>query len=352
MIINKMSDFVANKEGNFTTKGEEETTIETNSSHGSNNEIPQSQIFPFLLSTLGEHRELNFFHYHVIDLPVILYDKTEGIDFYPNIKAMEVAGKYTLSKTHKIVKVSNPNETPTLDLSITSLVCFQWLSILILLFVFFKSSLRYKKNPLSPPRGLQNLLEIIVVFLRDEVVIPNLRSRNLSYKLLPYFISLFFFILLMNLFGLIPGIETATGTLGTTAGLALTALLVINGTAIKQTGLKNWLKHLLGGAPWYLAPIMVPIEIISLFTKPFALTIRLFANMTAGHVVLLSLVGLIFYLKTPIIAAVSIPFSIFMYALELLVAFLQAYIFTILTAVFTGLAIGEHSHDEGNIDLH
>lgn len=347
-----MNEFVANSEGNYTTERQEETTIDMNSSHTSNHDIPQSQIFPALLSTLGEHRELTFFNYHIIDLPVILYDKVEGIDFYPNIKAMEDAGKYTFSKTHKIVKVSNPNETPTLDLSVTSLVCFQWLSILILLFAFFKSGKRYKKNPLSPPRGLQNLLEVIIVFLRDEVVIPNLRSRNLSYKLLPYFVALFFFIILMNLFGLIPGGHTATGALGTTAGLALTALLVINGTAIKQIGLKNWLKHLLGGAPWYLAPIMIPIEIISLFTKPFALTVRLFANMTAGHVVLLSLVGLIFYLKTPIIAAVSIPFSIFMYVLELLVAFLQAYIFTILTAVFTGLAIGEHSHDEGHIDLH
>ncbi|MGQ9819602.1 MAG: F0F1 ATP synthase subunit A [Candidatus Kapaibacteriales bacterium] len=347
-----MSDFVAVKEGNHTTLEHEGNTIDTNFSHTTNNEIPQSQIFPVLLSTLGEHRELTFFNYHLIDLPIILYDKTEGIDFYPNLKAMEVAGKYTLSKTHKIIKVQNPNETPTLDLSVTSLVCFQWLSILILLFAFFKSGLRYKKNPLLPPRGLQNLLEIITVFLRDEVVAPNLRSRELVYKLLPYFVALFFFIILMNLFGLIPGGHTATGALGTTAGLALTALLVINGTAIKQIGFKNWLKHLLGGAPWYLAPIMIPIEIISIFTKPFALTVRLFANMTAGHVVLLSLVGLIFYLKTPIIAAVSIPFSIFMYALELLVAFLQAYIFTILTAVFTGLAIGEHSPDEGHISIH
>lgn len=352
MITNNMSDFVANKEGNFTIKEQEEITTETNSLHASNNEIPQSQIFPVLLSTLGEHRELTFFNYHLIDLPVILYDKTEGIDFYHNIKTMTLAGKYTLSKTHKIVKVSNPNETPTLDLSVTSLVCFQWLSILILLFAFFKSGLRYKKSPLSPPRGLQNLLEIIVVFLRDEIVIPNLRSRNLAYKLLPYFVALFFFIMLMNLFGLIPGGHTATGALGTTAGLALTALLVINGTAVKQIGLKNWLKHLMGGAPLYLALIMIPIEIISIFTKPFALTVRLFANMTAGHVVLLSLVGLIFYLRTPIIAAVSIPFSIFMYALELLVAFLQAYIFTILTAVFTGLAIGEHSQDEDHLGIH
>lgn len=347
-----MNDLIVSNDTFLNGQGKHES-IETDShTHGSSGEIPQSQIFPTLLSTMGEHRELSFFHKHIVDLPVILYDKSEGLSIYPNIDAMIHIGKYTLSSTHKIIKSNNPNEGPTLDLSITSLVCFQWITMLILLVVFFIAGRRYKRKPLSAPKGIQNLLETIVVFLRDEVVLPNLRNKNLGYKLLPYFVSLFFFILLMNLFGLIPGGHTATGALGTTAGLALTALLVINGTAITQIGLKNWFLHLLGGAPWYLAPIMVPIEIISIFTKPFALTIRLFANMTAGHVVLLSLVGLIFYLKTLVMAAVSVPFSIFMYALEILVAFLQAYIFTILTAVFTGIAIGEHSHQGNHNELH
>ncbi len=311
-------------------------------------EVPPSEVFPTLLGTMGEHRELTFFHYHIIDLPVIIYDKSDGLSFYPNIDAMVESGKYTLSTTHQIVKTSNPSEKPTLDLSITSLVCFQWLAMAILLVTFFTVKLKYKRRPISAPKGIQNVLESVVIFIRDEVVVPNLPDQNLAYKLLPYFVALFVFILLMNLFGLIPGGHTATGALGTTAGLALTSLLVINGTAIRQIGLKNWLHHLLGGAPWYLFFIMVPIEIISLFTKPFALTVRLFANMTAGHVVLLSLIGLIFYLKTLFVAVVAVPFSIFMYALELLVAFLQAFIFTILTAVFTGLAIGGHSHEEHN----
>ncbi len=313
--------------------------------HEQSVDIPPSQVFPTLLGTMGEHRELTFFHYHIVDLPVIIYDRTEGLSYYPNVDAMIEGGKYTFSATHQIVKASNPLEKPTLDLSITSLVCFQWLAMLILFVAFFTAKLKYKRKPMSAPRGIQNILESIVVFIRDEVVVPNIPNRNVAYKLLPYFVALFVFILLMNLFGLIPGGHTATGAIGTTAGLALTSLFVINGTAIRQIGLKNWLHHLLGGAPWYLFPIMVPIEIISLFTKPFALTIRLFANMTAGHVVLLSLVGLIFYLKTFFVAVVAVPFSVFMYALELLVAFLQAFIFTILTAVFTGLAIGEHSHE-------
>ena len=152
----------------------------------------------------------------------------------------------------------------------------------------------------------------------------------------------------MNLIGLIPGGHTATGSLAVTAALAICAFFVINVTQIKDVGVKAYLKHLLGGAPIALAPIMIPIEILSMFTKPFALTVRLFANMTAGHVVLLSLVGLIFYFKSFIVSPVSVGFSIFMYFIEILVAFLQAYIFVILTAVFTGRGMShEHAgHEE------
>ncbi len=334
-------------EGVLVNQGES-SNIHNEVTHDSHStEIPPQQVFPTLLGTLGEHRELTFFHYHIIDLPVIIYDKEYGFDIYSNIEKMKEGGKYTFSETHKIVKASNPSETPTLDLSVTSLVCFQWLAMIILLVAFFRAGRRYKKDPLKPPRALQNLLETIFIFVRDDIVLPNIPDRKAALRLLPYFVTIFVFILLMNLFGLIPGGHTATGALGTTAGLALTAFFVINGTAIRQIGFKNWLNHLLGGAPWYLFFIMVPIEIISMFTKPFALTVRLFANMTAGHVILLSLVGLIFYLKTIVMAAVVVPFSIFMYFLELLVAFLQAFIFTILTAVFTGLAIGEHGeHSE------
>ncbi|HRI30640.1 MAG TPA: F0F1 ATP synthase subunit A, partial [Candidatus Kapabacteria bacterium] len=200
--------------------------------------------------------------------------------------------------------------------------------------------------------GIQNLLEVLIVFIRDEVVAPNLPARPAK-RLLPYFLSLFFFILILNIFGLMPGGHAATSALGTTIALALTAFLVVNYTAIKESGIGAWFHHLLGGAPAFLAPIMVPIEIMGIFTKPFALAIRLFANMTAGHVALLALVGIIFYFKQLFGASVgysvtvpSVLFSVFVLCLELLVAFLQAYVFTMLTAVFTGLAVGDHSHDE------
>ncbi len=310
--------------------------------------IAPSEIFPTMFkSSLGDHHELTFFQYKIADLPVILYDGSTGLKVYSSLETMKEAGIYTQNHTtHKIVKVSNPTESPSVDISVTSLVVFQWLSLIIIVACLAFVRRKYKKDPLKAPTGLQNLVEYGIDMVKEKIVAPNLGSRRLTEKLLPYFLALYVFILVMNLIGLVPGGHTATGAIGTTAALALTAFFVINITAMKEIGLKAWFKHLLGGAPIALSIIMVPIEILSLFTKPFALTIRLFANMTAGHVVLLSLVGLIFYFKSFVVSPISVGFSVFMYLLETLVALLQAYIFTILTAVFTGLAIGDHGHDE------
>ncbi len=310
-------------------------------------------VFPRLLSGLGDHHGFVLFDQQLTELPVIIYDSKEGLHFYGSKKSMLDDGVFTESH-HKFVRTSD-HEPVTLDASVTNLVMYQWISMVLLLFIFGFVGRKYKKNPKKAPSGFQNLMEVFIIFIRDEVVRPNCGSVRVGDRLMPYFIALFFFILFLNLFGLFPGGHTATGAISVTGALAVTAFIVINYTAIKETGFGTWLKHLTGGAPIWLAPIMIPIEIISMFTKPFALTIRLFANMTAGHVVLLTLVGLIFYFaKMDMgpgvvlggIAPVSVAFSIFMYCLEMLVAFLQAYIFTILTAVFTGLAIGDHSHEE------
>jgi len=254
---------------------------------------------------------------------------------------MEAGRLYRMEQGHP-VRVTD-GQKPTLDLSITNLVVYQWIGIALLGLFLWRSLRRYRQNPLEPPRGLQNAIEAIVVFLRDEVVRPNIGSTGLANGLLPYFLTLFFFILILNLLGLIPGGHTATGSLAVTGALALTAFVVINGGAIATIGFKKWLQHLLGGGPLWLSPILVPIEIIGMFAKAFALCVRLFANMTAGHIALLSLVGLIFFFETVLIAPISVAFSVFVYCLETLVAFLQAYIFTILTAVFLGLA-SEETH--------
>jgi|DewCreStandDraft_4_1066084.scaffolds.fasta_scaffold00054_27 F-type H+-transporting ATPase subunit a len=360
--------------------------------HNTHNDGPSS-VFPELLGgTLGDHNSFTIFNVKLFDLPLIIYDNKEGFHLYSGSDLIKTGtdahshekitsdGLFKLTH-HGIVRAKDSvfvrtdtvksaegeviaikevykNVPVTLDFSITNYVCFQWIAMFIILFIFGIAGRRYKKNPTKAPRGIQNVVESVVLFIRDQVVGPNIGGDHIRDRLIHYFLALFFFILTMNLLGLIPGGHTATGALGVTGALAMTALIIINITAIKEIGIKNWFKHLLGGAPVWLAPIMVPIEIISMFTKPFALTIRLFANMTAGHVVLLSLVGLIFYFaKLNVgaavvlggIAPISVAFSVFMTCLELLVAFLQAYIFTILTAVFTGLAIGDHSnHTEGH----
>lgn len=319
------------------------TAIDTLTHHHKGaDDIPPAQVIPHLLQELGDHHELNIAFTTADVLPVILYDGGRW-HLYRNIHAMEEAGQYQLVKGH-IVRATD-GKPPALDVSVTNLVVFQWIGMLLVLGLFFLAGRRYRRQPLAPPRGIQNVLEAIVVYIRDEVVRPNLRSERLTRQFMPYFVGLFFFILTLNLLGLLPGMHTATGAIGTTAALAITAFLVINGLAIREIGIKGWLHHLLGGAPLYLAPIMVPIEILGLFTKPFALTVRLFANMSAGHIILLSLIGLIFYFRSIFVAPMSIGFSIFIYLLETLVCFLQAYIFTVLTAVFVGLALGDHNHE-------
>jgi F-type H+-transporting ATPase subunit a len=325
----------------------------THTSHGQKDEtahgstssegpIEGGKVFDHLIGELGDHHEVNMFFQHLPITPVILVD--DGVHFFANEHAMAESGQYTLHEGHP-VRTSDGN-APMLDLSVTNFVVYQWIAMIVLGVLFFRAGRRYKKDPVAAPTGIQNMLEAVVLYIRDEIVAPNVGTMARTVRLMPYILSLFFFILFLNLFGLLPGNHAATGALGVTMALALTAFLVVNFIAIKDAGIGSWFKHLLGGAPVFLAPIMVPIEIVSLLTKPFALMIRLFANMTAGHIVLLALVGLIFFFKSLAVAPISVAFSVFIYLLELLVAFLQAYIFAMLTAVFVGLALGDHAHDD------
>ena len=300
------------------------------------------EVFTHLIGELGDHHELNMFFGHFKVLPVIFVDN--GLKVFANEHAMVESGEYTMHAGHPVR--SSDGGHPALDLSVTNFVAYQWIAMVAVIVMFLVARRRYVKSPLAAPKGLQNMLESVVVYIRDEIVRPNVGTSKRTTRLMPYILSLFFFILFLNLFGLLPGNHAATGALGVTMALAITAFVVVNFIAIKDAGAGSWFHHLLGGAPVYLAPIMVPIEIVSLITKPFALMIRLFANMTAGHIVLLSLVGLISFFESIIVAPISVAFSVFIYLLELLVAFLQAYIFAMLTAVFVGLALGDHaSHD-------
>jgi F-type H+-transporting ATPase subunit a len=232
----------------------------------------------------------------------------------------------------------------TLNLSITKHVFFLLLGGVLLFFVSVYAARSYKKSLI--PRGFVNLMELIIVFLRDEVVLPNMGQAGLKY--MPYVLTTFFYILIMNLSGLVPYGATATGNIMVTAGLAIIAFFMIQISAIKAQGLKHYLAHLTGGTPWYLWLIMIPIEILGLFTKPFALCMRLFANMTGGHIVLLSLFGLIFMFRSYAVAPVPLLFAVGIYMLELFVAFLQAYVFTMLTSLFMGLGMQVENHEESH----
>jgi len=224
-----------------------------------------------------------------------------------------------------------------IDFSITLHLLMMWFATLILIAL---SLIAFRKNRSSP---IAIIFESIYLFIRDEIAEPNLGSKY-GKKLTPFLATIFIFILTCNLMGIIPLFSTATGDLSVTASLAIITFVMIQGLGIKEHGLLGYFKSLIPhGVPSYLVPIMIPIEIIGLFTKPFALAMRLFANMIAGHTVIFALLGLIIVLGSVFVSPISIGFAVFINLLEILVALLQAYIFTILSALFIGMAtVGEH----------
>ncbi|RYJ53231.1 ATP synthase F0 subunit A [Flavobacterium petrolei] len=228
-----------------------------------------------------------------------------------------------------------------LDFSITKNVFSMLMSALVLFFLFLAVARSYNKNKLAP-KGIAGFLEPLVIFVRDEIAIPNIGTKKYA-KYMPYLLTIFFFIWINNLIGLIPFFpfsSNLTGNIFFTFVLALITFIVTSFSANKD----YWKHIFMPPVPKALYPIMIPVEIIGMLTKPFALMIRLFANITAGHIIILSLVSLIFIFKTVAVAPISGAFVVFMSVLEMLVAALQAYIFTLLTALFIGQAVEEHDH--------
>ena len=222
-----------------------------------------------------------------------------------------------------------------IDISITRFVVFTWIVAILLVIILISSSRSYKKSLV--PRGLVNIVEIIIVFVRDEIVVPTIRENQDKY--LPYLLTTFFFILLGNFFGLIPFSTTITSNIAVTATLAIISFFMTQLAGIRSYGFFGYFKAMIPhGMPSAILPLIIVVEILALFTKPFALCIRLFANMIAGHVVIFSLLGLIFIMGSIFVAPISIAFALFIYMLELLVALIQAYIFTMLSSLFIGMA--------------
>jgi F-type H+-transporting ATPase subunit a len=221
------------------------------------------------------------------------------------------------------------------DISITRHVVMMWVASFLLITAFLISTRRRG----MVPRGFANGVEAIVVYIRDEIAKPNIGEKEHK-KFLPYLLTIFFFVLTCNFLGLIPYGATATGNVSVTAGLALCTFIMTQiGGMIHNGVLGSWKNLVAGGLPFPVTLILIPIEIIGLFSKPFALCIRLFANMTAGHVIILAILGLIFFFKMYVIALVAVPFTLAIYLLEIFVALIQAYVFTMLSAVFIGMAV-------------
>ena len=234
-------------------------------------------------------------------------------------------------------------QSKPLDFSITRNVASMFLSALLLILIFGSSAKSYKKRGVeSAPKKLQSWMEPLILFVRDEIAIPNIGEKKYK-KFMPYLLTAFFFIWINNLLGLVPifpGASNLTGNIAFTLVMAVLTFLVTT-----FSGNKNYWSHIFAPpVPKALYPIMVPVEIIGILTKPFALMIRLFANITAGHIVVLAFICIIFINKSAGWAGLSVPMALFIGVLELLVAFLQAFIFTMLSALFIGSAVEEHAH--------
>lgn len=303
-----------------------------------------------------------------VPLPIILLDEGQIVMFMSSdFKHGQASYKgYALGKEGsdkgKIIKVDSEGKkiesAVIYDFSITKIVLSLFISVIILCFLFIYVSKRYKKNPLSSPKGIQSILEVIIVFVRDDIAKSSIGPKFERY--LPILLTIFFFILINNLLGIIPifpGGANVSGNITICLVLAMFTFVITT-----FTGNKNYWLHVFNtpGVPWWLKipiPLMPIIEIIGLITKPFVLMLRLFANITAGHIIILGFVSLImiFGEMSPGagygISIISVSLSIFISLLELLVAFLQAYVFTLLSALYFGMAIEEHHHQHEHQEI-
>ncbi|AXI24397.1 A subunit [Cardinium endosymbiont of Sogatella furcifera] len=284
----------------------------------------------------GNHIEL--------PLPIILYSSDRGIEcfssarFYnPHHQPTDYHG-YRL--VHQKIHCIDPNRA-VLDLSITKNIAAMFVSIVLLVSGLLWTRQHYRRAPFAPPKGCFACIDLIISFVKNDIALPNIGKQHHA-RFLPYLLTIFCFIWLNNLLGLLPGGANVTGSISVTLVLAAFTILM---TVFNSN--KHYWRHIFKpeGVPRWLLPIMIPIEILGILTKFFSLMVRLFANITAGHIILLSIIGLIFSMKSTCIGfVVSVPFGTFMFLLKLLVAFLQAYVFTLLSAIYLGQAVDEGSH--------
>ncbi|MDJ1468271.1 F0F1 ATP synthase subunit A [Cytophagaceae bacterium DM2B3-1] len=299
-------------------------------------------------------------HTHItLPLPVILYIPGQGVEVFSSSRFHSEGFKDEGEKQEHTYKgfyideldghLKNTDASLKFyDLSITKNVASLFLSAAILIFVFTNIASAYKRRSGQAPKGMQSLFEPIVVFIRDDIAKANITGKDkhgqpMYEKFLPYLLTVFFFIWFNNLLGLLPGGANLTGNIAVTMFLAVATLVT---THIRSN--KYYWGHIFAPpVPPALWVIMVPIEVIGILTKPISLMIRLFANITAGHIIILSLLGLIFIFKNALVGGVVVPFVLFLNGIELMVAILQAYVFTLLSSMYIGSAVeGHESHDD------
>lgn len=301
-------------------------------------------------------------HTHVtIPLPIIIYDHGElktfmSSDFYDEHHEPIAHEGYKIDHG-KLVRASADHgdghgteaahggeddhaaASDFLNISITKNVASLFLSMFLLFVVFFSVAKGYKKG-VAAPKGIQSFFEPIIIFIRDDIAKTNIGEGKYE-RFMPYLLTLFFFILFNNLLGLTPGAANLSGNIAVTLCLALITFVITN-----FNGRKAYWMHILWtpGVPMPLRPVIMLVEIIGIFTKPISLTLRLFASITAGHIVVLSIIGLGFILNSVAIGVVGTLFSTIITVIEIVVALIQAYVFTLFSSMYIGQAVDDGHH--------
>ena len=339
-------------------------STESHDAHASEEEL---NITELIMHHISDSHEWHFFdiagHPYSLALPIIVYTENGFSTFSSSVFHHKDNGEvvYSASNGDRFVKVHDvlyiaseqehngawtehgedhkvTNAKPIIDLSLTKNVVNLFLGAIIMLALFMGISRKYENGV---PRGRASFIEPLVVFVRDDVALQNIGKKNYM-RFTPYLLTLFFFIWINNILGLFPGGANLSGNIAFTLSLAALTLIIVNVNAKKE----YWIHILwMPGVPVWVRLMLAPIELVGILTKPFALTIRLFANMTAGHIVILSLLSLTFIFKSLAIAPAAVALTLFIYIIKVVVAFLQAYIFALLTALFIGQAVAEHDHD-------
>lgn len=338
--------------------------------HSAAHEPEKFNAGKMILEHVGDSHDWHIAGHISIPLPVIIYTPDLGFDVFSSAKFEHghatVAAKqnYRLEENRVIVvnddnSINEVQSDKIYDVSITKNVASLMVSLIILCYIFISVARTYTRNPGKAPKGLQSFVEPIIIFIRDDVARASIGEKKYA-KFMPYLLTVFFFIWINNLMGLIPIAPfgaNLTGNVAVTLTLAVFTfvLTTINGNA-------HYWRHIFAmpGVPTWVLVLLTPIEILGVFLRPFVLMVRLFANITAGHIIALSFFSLIFIFGEVNTGAglgfslFSTAFTVFMMVMELLVAFLQAYVFTLLSAVYFGAAVdeGHGHHEEGHETAH